>query len=376
MSAKQVFQDFKSSISKPIMTFGCGEVSLFSVVVIEIWHSAALLCNFTLLALSFHKFLCSSSYDATISTTRQHDNGNHSPKNTETNAKGSEIKLRFKVLCVFTLCWFTCLAILIVICHNIGLLCPSKATNNIYLQIITRAVAAIYTFPLFLSYLLFAIRFIMAFEDSIIEISLTRKRILYFLSYLMLISYCSVMIIGYLIFRDNFDAFLTSLLVLGPFLVIVYTFSFVFLLKTFWNQIVVCSQSLFDNNSKKQQELFSLACRLLVCVAVSLFSSLFFQFLLTLSIALTGKNENGSYSVNTNTNQWLYRFLFMYNNFDMFVNMLCLVCQWPQFEKFYYKCICFKICDKMIARKFETKMQLNIKRVKNASNFELRTVQT
>lgn len=304
--------------------FGCGESPWLFVIMINIFICIVLILIVRTFVVSVKKFIF----------------------NRPVLEKGEIVDVRLKLLCVVTLFLYVSESIAIAIALNIGLICPSQAKYTGSYVAMVKSVVYLYPLPLALQYLIFAIRFIMAFENSILFINHITKYTMYFLSFLQLLVYFIFILVTILIPLDYAD-FQTFFKIIGPIFVFIYISSFILLLKTFQKQIRLCLQTVFADSVELQLELINLAIKQLCCVIVSLLSTLTLCILFICVINVL--HEVGSDALEAG-----YGFLLPLNNVDVLINMNCLVLQWLYFDKLYHKW-CNK-CDNCVKKIYQTKL--------------------
>ena len=99
----------------------------------------------------------------------------------------------------------------------------------------------------------------------------------------------------------------------------------------------LCSTSLFNKDTFKQEQIFNVAIRLFVCCSLAVCSTIFGIIVILISMNIPGYN-------------WPLFLVLSITQIDHVVNSLCLMFTWPFFIKYYKKCIICKICHKLVEK--------------------------
>lgn len=245
---------------------------------------------------------------------------------------GSDIKLRYRFACSLTIAVFCMQSTFIVIHLSALLYCPAKRLENPFYFYSGLLFGILNPYNFCAIYGLFAVRLVNSFEDSIFEVP---KRYTYFIYFsivtqfvIILIAEAILIIVYFMNMAQSFFFPITAYLAL--FYIIFYVLCFIFLLRLFYIQIHTVVQYLFSNDIKKREKLLDSAVKQLACCIFAISSSLISSIV---------------YSVTLET-QILWLVHFTVANFDILLNDIFLVLQWPFFKGVYYK-HCIK-CDRCV----------------------------
>ena len=104
-------------------------------------------------------------------------------------------------------------------------------------------------------------------------------------------------------------------------------------------QMKLCSQSLYDENNDKQLVLFDISVRLFICCMTAICSTVL--NLIFFSV-LDGIDPDFYGVIGT----------LPIASIDTLINAVCLLFQWPQFNKYYKKCFICTLCHQCVQNKF------------------------
>ena len=268
-----------------------------------------------------------------------------SKQTTETSINGHLIALTIATLFIFLID-----AILIVFILNYGIYCYNKRKNDIVFQYSILVFSIVYALPLFLEYLIFVLRLIGAFKDSLFEINNCTKFIIYTMScthFVIFIEASTVFIL--ILYFNSYDNYITYIRYHAPISMLIWIFDFIYLLYVFIKQIRLCNSTLFvdsnnnNNNKNNEKKFFGILCKLFVCVTISLISTLIAQIIYAIFNGLVAvDSQNDILRANG------LSIVFICFLIDILCNMICLSLQWPQYQ-FVYKMFC-KTCHQCASK--------------------------
>ena len=268
----------------------------------------------------------------------------------------AEIDPVLKAACVLTLGIFCIHSMSMFVLFIIRAICPETVINYNYdahefnnnnthmfvYHICQQIINWTYFLPLSLEFIIFSYRLIVAFDGTILEISKIKTRFLISVAILLLLIVPVFDTVSEIAFSDpNSKDLKIRWRVYGVGLWTTnYIVGFFVAVHIFNTQVQLCNVTLFSNCSQKQKALLKLSTKLLCCVSISCLSTILTgSFWAFVNMAVRHNNEGST----SNRTVLLMLFVDFAAQIDFSINSLCLVLQWPGFEKYYY--ICCKLCD-------------------------------
>ena len=248
--------------------------------------------------------------------------------------KAKDIQIKIKIACSLIVTLFAIESILHLISCCVDIFCDNENSRlrlRIY-YLCAGLILLLYPLALLSIYLLFGLKLIESFEDSVIQVSKCNKRLFYSSVAIQWICYITAQIsyISILFYPKFILGNVVVGIIVVLFTMIVYGITFIMLLRLFYIQVNACAHTLFENNTKAQISLFNLSVRQMNCCAIALTFSIINIIIYIIAIA-------------SNFNLWIYSVHVIAANVDFTLNSMLLMFQYSVCDKEYYR-LCHK-CD-------------------------------
>ena len=108
------------------------------------------------------------------------------------------------------------------------------------------------------------------------------------------------------------------------------------MLRTFYNKILTCSKTLFNNDKQVKEKMMNVVIKQFVCVLNTIFTSL----ILVAGYLCIYYTSTGKYN---SVRMTIAGIVVIYRSFDQLFNRICLILQYEVFGQWYSKLVCLNI---------------------------------